>query len=86
MTEIRIRDYLPSDADDLNRIAVAGVDQAHAQTVGVRVLLGLDDLRDHESAELPGLVLDVLDLEPHHGELVGERIERLVGGEVFFEP
>ena len=28
----------------------------------------------------------VTDLEPDHGELVGERVERLVGGEVLLEP
>ena len=32
------------------------------------------------------LVLDVLDLEPDHGELVGELFQRLVGVEMFLQP
>ena len=33
-----------------------------------------------------GLVLDVLDLKPDHGELVGELFQRLVGVEMFLQP
>ena len=32
------------------------------------------------------LVLDALDLEPDHGELVDELVERLVGVEVLLQP
>ncbi len=53
-------------------VAVAGIDHADAQPVGVGMLLGLDDPRDGERRKLLRLVLDVLDLEPDHGELVGE--------------
>ena len=37
-------------AHDLHRLAVAGVDHADAQPVGVRMLLGLDHARDREGA------------------------------------
>ena len=36
--------------------------------------------------ELRRLVLDVLDLEPDHGELVDDHAERFVGVEMLFQP
>ena len=42
--------------------------------------------RDGERRQRLGLVLDVLDLEPDHGELVGELFQRLVGVEMFLQP
>ncbi len=65
---------------------VAGIDHADAQAVGIRMLLGLDDARDDERREQLRLVLDALDLEPDHGELVGELAERPVGVEMLLEP
>ena len=50
------------------------------------MLLGGDHARDGEGRERLGLVLDVLDLKPDHGELVGERFQRLVGVEMFLQP
>ena len=73
-------------AHDLDRIAGAGVDDADAQPVRVRMLLRLDHPGDGEGAKRLRLVLDVLHLEPNHRELAGERVERLVGGEMLFEP
>ncbi len=58
-------------------LAVADVDHADAQLVGVRMLLGGDDVGDDESLEQRRLVLDTLDLEPDHGELVGDCRQRL---------
>ncbi len=63
-------------AHDLDRLAVAGIDHADAQPVGIGMLLGLDHAGDDERRERLRLVLDALDLEPDHGELVGDLAER----------
>ena len=77
-------------AHDLNGLVtfrdLADVDHADAQAIRVRVLLGGNDRGDDERLEQAGLVLDVLDLEPDHGELVDDRGERLVGVEMLLEP
>ncbi len=73
-------------ADDLHRIAGAGVDHADPQPVGVGMLLGRDDARDGERRQRLAAVDDVLDLEADHGELVDDRVERLVGVEMLLEP
>ena len=73
-------------AHDLDRLAVAGIDHADAQPVGVGMLLRLDDARDDERREKLCLVLDALDFEPDHGELVGDLAERTIGVEVLLEP
>ncbi len=73
-------------AHDLDRLAVAGVDHADAQPVGIGMLLRLDDARDDERREQFRLVLDALDLEPDHGELVGDLAERVIGVEMLLEP
>ncbi len=57
-------------------LPVADVDHADAQAVGIRMLLGGDHVGDHERLEQGGLVLDVLDLEPDHGELVDDLAQR----------
>ena len=54
----------------------AGVDHAHAQPVGIGMLLGRDHARDGEGRQRLRLVLDVLDLEADHGELVDDGVER----------
>ena len=64
----------------------AGVDHADAQAVGVRMLLGRDHARDGERRQRLRLVVDVLDLEPDHGQAIGELVERLVGLEMIFQP
>ena len=73
-------------ADDLQRRAGAVVDGADAQPVGVRMLLGGDDLRDLEGLEFLGLVLDALDLEPDHGQLFDDLVERGDRVEMLFQP
>jgi hypothetical protein len=74
-------------ADDLHRsAAVAGIDHANTQAIGVRMLLGRDDAGDRKRRQRLRLVLDALDLEPDHGELVGELFQRLVGVEMFLQP
>ena len=73
-------------AHHLDRIAGAGIDHADPQPVGVGMLLGLGDARDDERREQLGLVLDALDLEPDHGELVGDLAERMIGVEMLLEP
>ena len=62
-------------AHDLDRLAVAGIDHADAQAVGVGMLLGGNDRGNHERLSTR-LVLDALDLEPDHGELVDDRRQR----------
>ena len=73
-------------ADDLDRLAVAGVDHADAQPVGVGMLLRLDHVRDDIRREQLALVLDALDLEPDHRELGHDVVERRIGVEMFFQP
>ena len=46
------------------------------EPIGIGMLLGVDHARDDERRELLRLVLDALDLEPDHGELVGDLAER----------
>ena len=65
---------------------LADVDHAHAQAVRVRVLLGRDHVGDDERLQQRRLVLDVLDLEPDHGELVDDLVERRRGVEMIFQP
>src|SRR3954453_10033352 len=50
------------------------------------MLLRGDHLRDGEGLQRLRLVLDVLDLEPDHGELLGQLVQRLVGVEMFLQP
>src|SRR5581483_10722118 len=42
--------------------------------------------RNGEGGKRPGLVLEALDLEPNHGEPVGELLDRLVGVEMVLQP
>ncbi len=73
-------------ANDLDRLAVAQFDHADAQAVCVRMLLGRNDVGDDEGLEQSGLVLDVLDLEPDHGELVDDLAQRCDGVEMLLQP
>ena len=50
------------------------------------MLLGGDHVGDDEGLEQRRLVLDVLDLEPDHGELVDDLAERRDGVEMLFQP
>ena len=50
------------------------------------MLLGRDHARDGEWRSALALSSMLLDLEPDHGELVGELLERLVGVEMLLQP
>ena len=50
------------------------------------MLLGGNDVGDDEGLEQRRLVLDVLDLEPDHGELVDDLAQRLDGVEMLLQP
>jgi hypothetical protein len=50
------------------------------------MLLGRDHLHDPEGREDLGEVLDLLDLEADHGELVGDALDGGDGVEVLFQP
>ena len=66
---------------------LADVDQAHAQAVGVRMLVGLEHAADDEVIERGhAVVVDRLDLGAGHRQAVGERVrvERRV--DVLAEP
>ena len=67
-------------ADDLRRLARAGVDEADAEPVGVRVAAGLEHLADDEVLERGDAVgVHAVDLGPRHGE-PGRELERLEPG------
>jgi hypothetical protein len=65
-------------AHDLDRLFafrhLADIDHAHAQAIRVRMLFGRDDIGDDERLQQRGLVLDALDLEPDHGQLVDDLV------------
>ena len=73
-------------AHDLHRIAPAGVDDADAKPVGIRMLLRLDDARDGEGRERGPLVLDRLDLEADARQHRHDLVERGLGLEMILEP
>ena len=73
-------------AHHLDRRARARVDHAHAQAIGVGVLLGGDHLGDAVGGERLRLVLHALDLEADAGERLDDLVERGVGVEVILEP
>ena len=73
-------------AHDLHRLAVACVDHADAQAVGIRMLFGLDHPRDGEGREQFRLVFDFLDLKADHGQLVRDRRQAFARVEMLFEP
>ena len=50
------------------------------------MLHGFENLHDLEGLEFLCLVLDVLDFEPDHGELVDDLIERSDRVQVLFQP
>ena len=74
-------------ADDLRRLAVADVDHAHGQPVGVRMLVGAQDLADDEAVERADAVLvDALDLGPCERQPLGELAQPEVRAHVVVEP
>ena len=72
-------------ADDLPH-ALAVVHLAERQAVGVRVLLLLQHLGDYDVLESAGHLLHALDLEPNHGQLLGEFLGRRVEVDVLLQP
>ena len=73
-------------ADHLHGRALAGVDSADPQPVGVRVLLGGEHGGDAVGGERLRLVLDALDLQPDAGQRLDDHVEGSVGVEVVLEP
>ncbi len=73
-------------AHDLDRIAIAGIDHAHAELVGIGVLVGRNHPGNDEIVERLALILHALDLEPDPGERVGDVLRRGVGIEVILQP
>ena len=66
--------YVRRAADDLRRLAIADVDPAEAEAVGVRVRARLEHPTHNEPLERAhAVVLDALDLGPGHGQALGER-------------
>ncbi len=72
-------------ADDLHR-ARARLDDADFQTVGVRMLPGLDHMPDNEAVILDARVFDALHLETDAGQRVDDLGERGLRVEVVLEP
>ncbi len=66
--------------------AVARIDLADAQPVGVRVRGGLDDAGDAECRQCGTAILHAFELQPDHGQRVGDAVERRVGVEVVAQP
>src|SRR4029079_14078374 len=79
-----------SAAYNLDRLAtlgdLAGIDCADTQPIGIGMLLGGEYAADHVGRQRLRLVLDVLDLEPDHRELIGDLREGCVGVEMLPEP
>ena len=74
-------------AHDLLRAAVAHVDHAHAEAVGVGVPTGLEHAADDEALErVDAVVVDGLDLRAGHGQALLERADRQAGVGVLAEP
>ena len=65
---------------------LAGIDLADAQLVGVRVLHRFDHIADGEGRQVLGAVLDMLDLEPDHGEGARDRLDIRIGVEMLLQP
>ncbi len=72
-------------ADDLHRLAVAGVDGQDLQAIGFRMLFGRQDLGDNEGL-VGRLVVDVLDLEADGRQSLADFLERGVGFQVILQP
>ena len=72
-------------ADHLD-LAIAGVDQADAKPVGVRMLLGLDHVADDEGGKPLGAVVDAFDLEADAGEGIGDVQDPGTGFQVLLQP
>ena len=72
-------------ADDLYR-AVAGIDHADLQPVGIRMPLRRNHFADPERRERGRRILDRLDLEPEHRQTLGDFGQRRIGLQVILQP
>ena len=72
-------------AHDLH-LAVAGIDAADAQPVGVGMRLGCGDARDDKAVERGGAVRDPLDIVAEHDQPLDQRAERRARREMGLEP
>ena len=87
----RARLEVPRAADDLARVALPHVDLAHAQPVGVRMRVDLEDAADEEAAEV---AVDVGHADVEHRvhlnrrreEPVRDLLDRRVDGDVLAKP
>ena len=82
---------VPGAADDLARLALPHVDLAELELVGVRVLLGRDDLADAQVREVVAHVGDAdvdhaVDLERRDGEPAGDLVRGRVDADVLAQP
>ncbi len=59
-------------ADDLPRSARAIIHAADTEAIGIRVLHGFEDLRDHDLIDGRAARLEAFDFHAGHGEQVGE--------------
>ena len=59
-------------ANEFDGFAVAGIDLADPEPVGVRVLFGLHDTCGDKRFQSFGAVLDPFEFEPDHGQRVGD--------------
>ena len=73
-------------ANDLQRIAIAGIDREDLQLVGIGVALGGQHLGDLEPGELGGGILDPFHFKPHGVELGRNLLNRSRGVEVVLKP
>ena len=73
-------------ADDLQRIALTGVDRQHLELVGIGVRRCGEDLGDTEAGKPRGGIVNPLDLEPDRVECRGDLRDGGRGVEVVLEP
>jgi hypothetical protein len=73
-------------ADHLDRSALARIDHAHAQAIGVGVLLGGDHIRHFVGRQRLRLVLDLFDFQADAGERLDDVVEGGRGVEMILQP
>jgi hypothetical protein len=81
-----VRDEMSADAELLGTGRTAGIDLAYLQAVGLGVLLGGKDARDHHAVQRLAQHRDILDLKADRGQHLGQTLARGVGGDVLPEP
>ena len=77
--------HVGSAADDFKR-ALAGVDLAEVEALGVGVAAKADDFGDGEGGKIGAQPFDAVDLEAERGQLLVDLLDRGVGVEVFLQP